>query len=187
MSTKTLRNAINAAAGRHIPQEIIKTVIANFPSEAVKLSEKREEFQRKHPIDPKITQRNHEINKLVQSQKCKMWIDFVQTLTHRGNCSKLWSTVKRLSSSNAKPPEKSFDAKKTTHHDPRKCANKFNQQYTPHTNKNEKEKRNTRRTIRRLEIGGRMFKCNTVKEARRETKKCKAVGPDRITPIHLTI
>ena len=28
----------------------------------------------------------------------------LQTLTHRGNCSKLWSTVKGLSSINAKTP-----------------------------------------------------------------------------------
>ena len=44
---KTLRKAINAAAGRHIPQGRIKKVVANFPSEAVKLSEKRDEIQRK--------------------------------------------------------------------------------------------------------------------------------------------
>ena len=30
-----------------------------------------------------------------------------------------------------------------------------------------------------------MFKCNTVKEAIGDTKKSKALGPDRITPIHL--
>ena len=96
---KILRKAINAAAGRHIPQRRIKTVVAIFPIEAVKLSEK--EIQRKSPEDPKITQLNHEINKLVQRQKRKKWIEFVQTLTHRGNCSKLWSTVKGILSSNA--------------------------------------------------------------------------------------
>ena len=34
--------------------------------------------------------------------------------------------------------------------------------------KNEKQKRNTLRRIRKLEIGRRMFKCNAVKEATRE-------------------
>ena len=83
---------------------------------------------------PKITQLNIKINKIVQSHKRKKWIEFVQTLNHRGNCSKLWSTVKGISSSNDKPPAKRaihFNARKTTsHHVPWKCANKFNQQYT---------------------------------------------------------
>ena len=49
---KTLRKAINAAAGRHISQGRILKKVAKFPSEAVKLSE-RDEIQRKHPGDPK--------------------------------------------------------------------------------------------------------------------------------------
>ena len=77
------------------------------------------------------------------SQNQKIWIEFVQTLTQRGNCSKFWSTVNGLWSSNAKPPAKSaiyFGAKKTTpHHDPRKCANKFNKQNTPHPMKKERK------------------------------------------------
>ena len=104
-----------------------------------------------------------------------------------GDCSKLWSTVKELLSSNAKPPANRhiFDAKKfTPHHDRSKCANNFNQQYTPHCKKNEKQKRNTLRTIKKLEIVLRMLKCNTVKEAIQDTKKRKALGPDRIAPIH---
>ena len=36
-----------------------------------------------------------------------------------------------------------------------------------------------------MEIEGRMFTCNTVKEAKRNTKKNKAHGPDRVAPIHL--
>ena len=47
-----------------------------------------------------------------------------------------------------------------------------------------KNKGNTLRTIRKTEIEGRMFKCNTVKEAIRDKKKNKALGPDRIAPIH---
>ena len=38
---KTLMKDIKAAAGRHIPQGRNKTQVANFPSEAVNLSEKR--------------------------------------------------------------------------------------------------------------------------------------------------
>ena len=71
----------------------------------------------------------------------------LQTLVHRGNCFKLWSAVKGLSSINAKPPANRaiyFDVKKTTpYHDPSKSVNKFNQQYTPHPKKNEKQKKNT--------------------------------------------
>ena len=50
---------------------------------------------------------------------------------------------------------------------------------------NGKQKRNTTRTIKNLEIEGRMFKCLTVNEAKRDKKKIKALGPDRIAPIHL--
>ena len=61
----------------------------------------------------------------------------------------------------------------------------FNQQYTPHPRKNEKQKESTLKTLRKLEIGGRMFKCNTVKEAIGDTKKTRALGTDRVAPIHL--
>ena len=89
------------------------------------------------------------INKNVQRKnvKRKKWIKIVQTLTHRINCSKLWSTLKGLSSSIAKPPANRaiyIDAKKTTHRDPRKCADKFNQKYTPQPKKKEPEKKCTK-------------------------------------------
>ena len=56
------------------------------------------------------------------------------------------------------------------------------QQYTPHSKKNEKTKRNAPNK-RKLEIEGRLFNCNTVKEAVRDTKK--SPGPSRIAPVHL--
>ena len=82
-------------------------------------------------------------NKLTKSQKRKKWIQFVQTLTHTGNCPKFRSPVKELSTNNAKSPANRaiyFDAKKTTpRHDPSNCANNFNQQYTTRKMKNSKE------------------------------------------------
>ena len=79
----SLRKAINAAAGRHIPQGRLKRVVANLASEAVKVSEEKDETQRKHPRDPNITQLNHEINKFVQIQKRTTWIEFLQTYVER--------------------------------------------------------------------------------------------------------
>ena len=35
-----------------------------------------------------------------------------------------------------------------------------------------------------MEIEGRMFKCNAVKEAIRDTRKSKALGPDRTALLH---
>ena len=74
-------------------KEELKTMVANFPSKAVKLYE-GDENQRKQPGDPKITRLIHKINKLVQTQAKKLFC-CVQTLAHRDNCSKVLSTVKR--------------------------------------------------------------------------------------------
>ena len=49
----------------------------------------------------------------------------------------------------------------------------------------EKQKGNTLRKIRKLDIEGTMFMCNTVKEAVRDTKKTKELGSDRIAAIIL--
>ena len=68
---KILGKAIVAAAGSKIPHGGIKTVVANFPTKAVKLSGRRDENQRKHPRDAKLTQINRAINNLVQIQKRK--------------------------------------------------------------------------------------------------------------------
>ena len=54
-----------------IPQGRVQILIAKFPSNAVKLCEKKDEIQRKYLGEPKITQLNHEINKRVKSQKRK--------------------------------------------------------------------------------------------------------------------
>ena len=99
---------------------------------------------------PKITQLIHEINNFVQSQKRKKWV-----ANRAIYC----------------------DAKKTApHYDPRKSANKFNQiyTYTPHPKKNGKPK-NTLRTIRKLEIGGRMFKI--VKQWMKLQNEKQGAGP----------
>ena len=50
---ETLMKAINAAAGRHIPPGRIQKVVANFPSEALELSEKRMKFEENILGNPK--------------------------------------------------------------------------------------------------------------------------------------
>ena len=110
-------------------------------------------------------------------------------MTHKGNSSKLWNAVKSLSSNNQKPPANRgifFDAeKKIPYNDPKKCANKFNQQYTPHPKHSNKSKRNTLRKIRELIMEYREFTEKMVDNAIRDSKKSKALGPDKIAPIHL--
>ena len=186
---KLFRKAITKAAARHIPQGRIKEVIANFPSDAAKLSKERDELQKEHPGDPRITELNYTINKKVIEHKRAKWTEFVKGMTHKGNSSKLWNAVKSLSSNNPKPPANRgifFDAeKKIPYHDPKKCANKFNQQYTPHPKHSNKSKRNTLRKIRELKMEYREFTEKMVDNAIRDSKKSKALGPDKIAPIHL--
>ena len=66
-----------------------------------------------------------------------------------------------------------------------KSIHKFNQQYTLHPKKNEEQKGITLRTTGKLEIEGRLFICNTEKEAISDTKKSNALRSDRLAPIHL--
>ena len=91
---KDLNESHNAAAGSHISQGRDK-VVANFPNEAVKFSEKEMKLKKNPPGPPKRATKPWS-KKSVQGHKRKNWIKLVQTLTHRSNWSKLWSTVKRL-------------------------------------------------------------------------------------------
>ena len=114
---KLFRRAIISAAGRHIPQGRIKKEVPKFPSKAVKLSKKRE-LQAKNPGHPEISNINVQTNKLFQDHKKTKWKDFVNGLTHKGNSSKLRSTVKALSNNNTRAPTNKalyFDDNKRPH------------------------------------------------------------------------
>ena len=61
-----------------MPQGKTKKVVASFPSEVVKLSEMRSKSKRRSSRPQ--NRANEPENKLVQSQKRKKWIEFVQNV-----------------------------------------------------------------------------------------------------------
>ena len=66
-----------------------------------------------------------------------------------------------------------------------KCANWFNKQIMAHTSAADIEKRPAVRKIRQLRKAKVELTPKMVTEAIKSTKKSKALGPDRIAPIHL--
>ena len=100
---KNLRNAIRAAAGRHIPQGRVKTVVAKFLSEAVKFSENK-------PNSKKISRGpQNNATEPANKQNCpkskaqKNGASLYKRLLTELTVLNSRSTARGLSSSNAKP------------------------------------------------------------------------------------
>ena len=68
---------------------------------------------------------------------------------------------------------------------PKKCANWINQQFTPHASVGDIERRTTVRNTRQLRKAKVELTPKMVTEAIKANKKSKALGPDRIAPIHM--
>ena len=100
---------------------------------------------------------------------------YVNGLTHKGNSTQLWRTIKGLSSATDKrSPNQAifFDGNKSKpYYNPKKCADKFNQQYTPHPPKPDIKRRNTLREFQKLKVEEHHISEKAVGHAIKQTSK----------------
>ena len=105
---------------------------------------------------------------------------------HKSGANKLWSTIRNLNGSKGKSNANKLMTFGTIITSiPNKCANLFNQHFTPHPPTIDDSKRAVLRKIRQLPKDSVEYTTNEVSETITSTKKSKALGSDNLTPIHL--
>ncbi|XP_037809210.1 uncharacterized protein LOC119601986 [Lucilia sericata] len=96
-SERKFRETVISAAARFIPAGRISVVRPHFPAEAARLADERDDIRNTNPGDPRLTQLNIEISRLVNEDKRKRWLDHLKNCNLSSGVSKLWSTVRSLS------------------------------------------------------------------------------------------
>ena len=182
---KFLRKTIINAAKKHIPAGRIMRTVHEIPTEAMKLIEERDQIRKSNSLDPRLKDLNKNIDTKIREHKQQKWKDHLDSC--QPNSKKLWTTIKNLNSQPPQPNNQGIKFNNKIHHNPRKLAQKFNSQYTPHSDKKPKQK--SRKVLRHLKVqpADPKVKISTaqVREAIKKAKNSKALGPDDISPIML--
>ena len=181
----TFRSIINKVAKRTIPGGRIKETIPEIPTETLDKIYKRDEIRSRDPTSPEIEQLNREIISEANVHRRDKWREKVNNIS----CSsKLYKLVKALQGKTVNNENQAIKFKGKYISGPKNLANAFNKQYCSvvrHiTSKDTRRiwKENKKNT---LDDNSTVFTANQTKEAIKSSKPSKAIGPDKISNLHL--
>lgn len=188
---KTFRNILDRARKLHIPSGRILDVLPNFPSSAVKLADERDIIRAINPADPKISELNKDISKLVYEHKKTKWLDHLNKSSFYNGPKNLWKTTKNLMNNVISKVNNAINFDDVPVLDPKICAKLFNCQFTTHPDKQSKEKRQVKRkfnnysSLNKQLLEDLQLTTDDVTKAIKATSSSKAMGPDDLSPIML--
>ena len=93
---KILRSIILKTASHHIPTGRHKLNTEPVPAEVLDLTKKRDDLRQRDHTSPELQRINDEIKRATTAHKQAKWKQFVETLDHKTNSSKLWRTIKAI-------------------------------------------------------------------------------------------
>ena len=128
---KTLRAIILKAASHHTPTGRHKINTEPVPAEILDLTKERDELRQRDHTSPELQHLNKEITRTTTAHRQAKWMQFVETMDHKIDSSKLWRTIKAIDGKSTTTAENEaivFNEKPTS--SPKDIANKFNKQFT---------------------------------------------------------
>ena len=141
---KLLRTIILKAALLHIPSGRHHLGREPVPANIQELMKARDDLCSQDPTSPRLHQMNDELTRETWKHKQQSWRQYVETLDHKSDPTKLWKTLKAISS--AENEAISFNGHQIS--SPKDIANRFNQQFTTSKLRIHKSSRHTRKTVR---------------------------------------
>ena len=93
---KIMRTIILKAASRHIPSGRHHINTEPVPAEILEKMRARDDLRSRDPTSPALQQMNDEITRTTNEHRRNTWRQFVETLDHRTDPSKLWRTIKAI-------------------------------------------------------------------------------------------
>ena len=123
--------ALLKAASYHIPTERCKLYTQQFPSEILAMMEERDDLRKQDPASPRLSTMNDEITKATSDHKRRQWREFVESIDHRTDSTKLWRTINGIDDKSKHTAENegiTFTGR--PHTPPKMIANSFNRQFT---------------------------------------------------------
>ena len=128
---KFLRTIILKAASRHIPSGRNRIHTEPVPAEILDRIRARDDLRYRDPTSPALQQIHAEITRTTNEHRRNTWRQFVETLVHKTDSSKLWRSIKAIdgkSSLKAENEAITFDDIQVS--SPKRIANYCNRQFT---------------------------------------------------------
>ena len=133
---------------------------------------------------------NDEITKATSDHKRRQWREFVESIDHRTDSTKLWRTIKRIDGKSKQTAENegiTFTGR--SHTSPKLIDNSFNRQFTTSKLGKHSSSRRTRhvsKDVKRMSLEQEeSFTSDQVTSAIKSCRSSRAYGPDTLSIFHL--
>ena len=93
---KLFRATLLKAASHHIPTGRRKLYMQQVPAEILAMMDERDDLCKQDPASPRLSTMNDEITKVTWDHKRRQWREFVESIDHRTDSTKLWRTIKGI-------------------------------------------------------------------------------------------
>ena len=86
---KLFRATLLQAAAHHLPTGRCKLYTQQVPAELLAMMEERDDLRKQDPASPRLSTMNDEITKATSDHKRRQWREFVESINHRTDSTKL--------------------------------------------------------------------------------------------------
>ena len=93
---KFFRATLLKADSHHIPTGRRKLYTQQVPAEILAMMEERDDLRKQDPASPRLLTMHDEITKATSDHKIRQWREFVESIDHRTDSTKLWRTIKGI-------------------------------------------------------------------------------------------
>ena len=154
------------------------------------MMEERYDLRKQDPASPRLSTMNDEITKATSYHKRRQWKEFVESIDHRTDSTKLWRTIKGIDGKSKQTAEKEgiiFTGR--SHTSPKLIANSSNRQFTTSKLGKHSSSRRTRhvsKDIKRMSLEqAASFTSEQVTSAIKNCRSSRAYGPATLSIFHL--
>ena len=187
---KLFRATLLKAASHHIPTGRRKLYTQQVPAEILTMMEERDDLRKQDPASPRLPTMNDEITKATSDHKTRQWREFVESIDHRTDSTKLWRTIKGIDGKSKQTAENEGITFTTrSHTSPKMIANSFNRQFITSKLGKHSSSRRTRQVskdVKRMSLEEAVsFTSDQVTSAIKSCRKSRAYGSDLLSIFHL--
>ena len=128
---KLFRATLLKAASHHTPNGRRKLHTQHVPAELLAMMGKRDDLRKQDPASPRLSTMNDEITNATSDHKRRRWKEFVDSIDHSVDSTKLWRSIKGIDGkSNQTGENEGITFTVRPHTSPKMIANSFNRQFT---------------------------------------------------------
>ena len=128
---KLFRATLLKAASHHMPTGRRKLYTQQVPAEILAIMEEGGDIRKQDPASPWLSRMNNEITKGTSDHKIRQCREFVESIDHRTDSTKLWRTIKGIDGKSKQTAEnEGITLTGRPHTSPKLIANSFNRQFT---------------------------------------------------------